>query len=123
MFADVSCLAVYATDYERAKHFYTEVLGFDVRVEPGPDLSFLVSKSGKINIYLEGGYGPSSVDDRTARLSFFLEAEKSIFETYEDLKAAGVELLQDAPEQVGDDRFVFRLADPDGNLIEISGKA
>jgi catechol 2,3-dioxygenase-like lactoylglutathione lyase family enzyme len=122
MFTDVSCLAVYVTDYERAKSFYTEVLGFDVRVEPGPELCFLVSKSGEVNIYLEGGYEPSSVNERTARLSFFLEAEESVFETYEDLKAAGVELLQDAPEQVGDDRYVFRFADPDGNIIEVSGK-
>jgi catechol 2,3-dioxygenase-like lactoylglutathione lyase family enzyme len=122
MFTDVSCLAVYVTDYERAKSFYTEVLGFDVRVEPGPELCFLVSKSGEVNIYLEGGYEPSAVNERTARLSFFLEAEESVFETYEDLKAAGLELLQDAPEQVGDDRYVFRFADPDGNIIEVSGK-
>jgi catechol 2,3-dioxygenase-like lactoylglutathione lyase family enzyme len=122
MFIDVSCLAVYVTDYERAKRFYTDVLGFDVRVELGPNLCFLVSKSGGVNIYLEGGYEPSAADDRTARLGFFLDTEKSVFETYEDLKAAGAELLQDAPEQVGDDRFVFRLADPDGNIIEVSGK-
>lgn len=122
MFTDVSCLAVYVTDYRRAKRFYTEVLGFDVRVELGPNLCFLVSKSGKVNVYLEGGYEPSAVDDQTARLSFFLETEKSIFETYDTLKAAGVELLHDAPEQVGDDRYVFRLADPDENIIEVSGK-
>ena len=123
MFNDVSCLAVYATDYERAKRFYTGVLGFDIRVEPGPELCFLVSKSGKVNIYLEGGYDPSSAGERTARLSFFLEAENPIFETYEDLKAVGAKLLQDAPEQVGDDRFAFRFADADGNIIEVSGKA
>lgn len=122
MFTDVSCLAVYATDYRRAKRFYTEVLGFDVRVELGPNLCFLVSKSGKVNIYLEGGYEPNAVDERMARLSFFLEAEKSVFETYEDLKEAGVRLLDNAPEQVGNDRYVFRLADPDGNIIEVSGK-
>jgi catechol 2,3-dioxygenase-like lactoylglutathione lyase family enzyme len=123
MFTNVSCLAVYVTDYERAKRFYAEVLRFDVRVELGPELCFLVSKSGEVNIYLEGGYEPRSANEQTARLSFFLEAEKSIFETYDILKAAGVKLLHDAPEQVGDDRFVFRLADPDGNLIEVSGKA
>lgn len=123
MFTDVSCLAVYVTDYERAKRFYTEVLGFEVRVELGPELCFLVSKSGEVNIYLEGGYEPGSAGEQIARLSFFLETKKSIFETYENLKAAGVKLLQNAPEQVGDDRFVFRLADPDGNLIEVSGKS
>ncbi|UCE26015.1 MAG: VOC family protein [Candidatus Coatesbacteria bacterium] len=122
MFTEISCLAVYATDYERSKRFYIEVLGFDVRVELGPNLCFLVSKSGDVHIYLEGGYDPNPVGERDARLSFFLESEKSIYETYDDLKTAGAKLLHDAPEQVGDDRYVFRLADPDGNLIEASGK-
>jgi catechol 2,3-dioxygenase-like lactoylglutathione lyase family enzyme len=122
MFTDVSCLAVYVTDYERARAFYTGVLGFDIRVELGPNLCFLVSKSGNVHVYLEGGCEPSSAGERAARLSFFLDTEKSIFETYDTLKTAGVKLLDDAPEQVGDDRYVFRFADPDGNIMNASGK-
>ncbi len=122
MFTDVSCLAVYVTDYERSKRFYTDVLGFDVRVELGPNLCFLVSKSGNVHVYLEGGYETSLAGERTARLSFFLDTEKSVFETYDTLKAAGVKLLDDAPEQVGDDRYVFRFADPDGNIMKVSGR-
>ena len=123
MFTDVSCLAVYVTDYERSKRFYTKILGFEVRVELGPDLCFLVSKSGKINIYLEGGYKAGPINEQRARLSFFLDAEKSVYETYEALKSAGAKILQDAPEQVGDGTYAFRFEDPDGNIIEVAGKA
>lgn len=117
MFTDVSCLAVFVTDYERAKAFYTDVLKFRVRVELGPDLCFLVSESGRVHIYLEGGYEPAC-----ARLGFFLEAAAPIFDTYKTLEAAGVQLLDEGPEQVGDDRYSFRFADPDGNIIEVSCK-
>jgi len=55
-------------------------------------------------------------------LSFFLEAEKSASETYKALKAADVRLVQGAPEQVGDDTYSFQFEDPDGNIIEVTGR-
>lgn len=122
MFESARTLAVYVTDMQRAKKFYTEILGFEISAELGPNLCFLKSKSGKIYIYLEGGNKPTSIDPQTSRLSFFLQAENSASETYATLKSAGVKLLQKAPEQVGEDTYCFQFEDPDGNIIEVAGR-
>jgi len=122
MFNKISALAIYVTDLARAKKFYTKVLGFELVVELGPNLCFLKSKSGNINIYLEGNKKPAQIDNQTSRLSFFLQAEKTAPETYAYLKAAGVKLLQKAPELVGDDTACFQFEDPEGNIIEVCGK-
>jgi len=37
------------------------------------------------------------------------------------LKAAGVTVLQEAPEAVSDDTACFQILDPDGNIIDIAG--
>ncbi|UCG45447.1 MAG: VOC family protein [Candidatus Bathyarchaeota archaeon] len=122
MFKSIRALAVYVTDLERAKRFYTEVLSFKLSVDLEPNLCFLKSKSGDINIYMEGGKSQTSIDDQTSRLSFFLQAERSASETYAVLKAAGVKLLQEAPELVGGETACFQFEDPDGNIIEVCGK-
>jgi len=122
MFKGVQTLAVYATDMARSRQFYTEVLGFKVRAEVHPGLCFLASPNGKIDIYLEAGMKPSAMDNGTARLSFFLETESTAADTLARLKAAGVTLLQDAPEEVGDGIFCFQFLDPDGNVLEACGR-
>lgn len=121
MFKSIGALAIYVTDMKKAKKFYTEILGFEVSAEIGPNLCFLKSKSGDIHIYMEGGNKPTSIDNQSTRLSFFLQAEDSASETYAALKAAGVKLLQEAPELVGDDTYCFQFEDPDGNIIEVAG--
>lgn len=123
MFKSIRALAIYVSDMERAKRFYTEILGFKISAELGPNLCFLESTSDNIHIYLQGGNKPTSIDKKTCRLSFFLQAEKSASETYAFLKSAGVKLLQTAPELVGDDTSCFQFEDPDGNIIEVAGKS
>ena len=122
MFDRISCVAVYVGDMKRAKAFYTEVLGFRVSVDLGPELSFLESPSGKMMIYFEGGHEPLATKPEHCRTGFFLEAVGSVHELHQTLKNAGVVILEDAPEQVGDDTFCFAFRDPDGNIIEVSGK-
>ena len=122
MFERIGALAIYVTDLKKAKNFYSEILGFEISADLNPNLSFLRSKSGHINIYMEGDKKQALTNNQTCRLSFFLQAEKSASETYACLKAAGVKLLQDAPEPVGDETACFQFEDPDGNIIEVSGK-
>jgi catechol 2,3-dioxygenase-like lactoylglutathione lyase family enzyme len=122
MFKGVRTLAIYVTDMERSRDFYTRILGFRVRVDVHPALSFLESADKTTDIYLEGGMKPCPVDNQSCRLSFFLEAEKSAAAAYAALKAAGVTLLQAAPEPVSDDTACFQFADPDGNILEVSGR-
>jgi predicted enzyme related to lactoylglutathione lyase len=122
MFKSIRALAIYVTDLDQAKRFYTEILGFSLSVDLGSNLCFLKSKLNDINVYLEGGKKPTSIDNQTCRLSFFLQAERNASERYNSLKAAGVKILQDAPELVGDETACFQFEDPDGNIIEVCGK-
>lgn len=121
MFESASTLAVYVTDMARAKKFYTEVLKFEVSADLGPELCFLKAQSGKFYIYLKAGNTPHPVDDTMCRLGFFLRSKKSATETLAQLKSAGVTVLQDEPEQVGDDTACFQFKDPDGNIIDVAG--
>ena len=122
MFENIRTVAVYVTDLGRAKKFYTEALGFEVTAEVTPTLCFLRSRSGKISIYLEGGQKPAKTDSKTVRLSFFLQTEQSAKDVYKALKAKGVKLLQEAPEPVDENTSCFQFEDPDGNILEVSGK-
>ncbi len=121
MFKSIGALAVYVTDKERAKEFYTSVLGFEVTVDLGPTLCFLKSPNGAIDIYLEGGMKPAEVGQDTTRLSFFLKAQAPAQEIFESLSKAGAHLLQEQPEPVDDNTACFQLLDPDGNIIEVCG--
>ena len=121
MFERVQALAVYVTDKERAKEFYTRVLGFELAHDLGPDLCFLRSANNEIYIYLEGGMRRGAIDNRTCRLAFFLHTGEPAAAAFARLKAAGVKLLQDAPEAVSDDTACFQFEDPDGNILEACG--
>jgi catechol 2,3-dioxygenase-like lactoylglutathione lyase family enzyme len=123
MFEGCDTLAVYAGDMARAKAFYTGVLGFEVRTDLGPELCFLVSKSGRLHLYLEAGHRVGRPAEQDCRLSFFLRTEGSVFAVFDELKNAGVELLDDAPEEVGENTYTFRFRDPDGNILEAVGGA
>lgn len=120
MFQGVHTVAVYVSDMARAKEFYTQVLGFEQGWDVHENLSFL--KVGTAHVYLEGGYEPAEISERIIRLSFFLEAEKSVKEVFDTLKARGVKLVQDSPEEIGHDVWWFQFRDPDGNILEVSGK-
>ncbi|MCK5052347.1 MAG: VOC family protein [Candidatus Cloacimonetes bacterium] len=122
MFKNINTLAVYVSDKEKAKKFYTDILGFEVSADLGPNLCFLKSGNGKINIYLEGGMKQTTNDNQTCRLSFFLQAEETANKTFESLKNAGVTLLQEQPEKVDDNIACFQFLDPDGNIIEVEGR-
>ncbi len=121
MFESIGAVAAYVTDKERAKDFYMDVLGFELIADLGPTLCFLKSKSGRIDVYLEGGMKPGGADRETSRLGFFLHSEVPAAETLERLRRAGVRLLQEEPEPVSDDTACFQLLDPDGNVISVCG--
>ena len=120
MFTRVSALAIYVTDLDRAKDFYTGVLGFELSAQVASDLCFLKPESGQIDIYMRAGHQPRDAGSNGCRLSFFLVAERPAAETYAALKSAGVKMLQEAPEFVGDGTFCFKFEDPDGNILEVA---
>jgi catechol 2,3-dioxygenase-like lactoylglutathione lyase family enzyme len=119
MFININTVAIYVSDIERAKDFYIGALGFELRVDVHPNLCFL--NLGDRNIYLEGGKEPVDVKENSVRISFFLEAKGSVFDVFNDLKEAGVEILQEEPDEVGEDTYTFQFKDPDGNILEVTG--
>jgi catechol 2,3-dioxygenase-like lactoylglutathione lyase family enzyme len=121
MFARVGALAIYVTDLDRAVRFYTDVLGFKLSAQVAPDLCFLTSASGQIDIYLRAGHQPRGVGVDECRLSFFLVSQRPAADTFAALRSAGVKMLDEAPEFVGDGTFCFKFEDPDGNIIEVAG--
>lgn len=121
MFSGVGALAIYVTDKERAKEFYTARLGFVVAADVGPNLCFLKSPNGAIDVYLEGGMSTATTDGTSARLGFFLRTEASAGAAFAALRESGVRLVQDEPEPVDDVTACFQLLDPDGNIIDVCG--
>jgi catechol 2,3-dioxygenase-like lactoylglutathione lyase family enzyme len=121
MIGGVRTIAVHVTDIERAKRFYTETLGFVLRVQVTPGLCFLETENGAVHVYLEGDHRPAPVGPDSARLGFYLETEGSAHEAFERLREAGADLLEEEPLQVDEDLWTFRLRDPDGNLLDVVG--
>ncbi len=120
MFKSVSCVAVYATDIDRSRDFYTGTLGFRVAADLG-GLCFLKSASGAIDVYLESVGNRSGAAADSARLGFFLTSEGPVQAAMDRLRGMGVRVLEDSPVRVDDHTGCFRFADPDGNLIDVSG--
>ena len=117
---DLNTLAVYVTDLERAQAFYVEQLGFQPcdQMPPG-----ILLKAGEVTLYLEGGRKPRSSSPLSeSEISFCLgTAGGSVKDAHEKLKAAGVAIVKDYQE-FAPTFAMFRIADPDGNVIELAGK-
>jgi catechol 2,3-dioxygenase-like lactoylglutathione lyase family enzyme len=56
------------------------------------------------------------------RLGFYLEAEATATETFAKLRAAGADIVDESPEEVGEGTFTFRVRDPDGNVLDVVGR-
>lgn len=114
----LAVVAVYATDIKRAAGFYCELLGFEVVGEMPPGL---LLSAGNLTMYLEGG--------RTGRARAGLDAPTmsacftsgSVKATWERLRAAEVPVVEEYVEPA-DGFAMFRVEDPDGNVVEIAGK-
>ncbi len=80
-----------------------------------------IVKAGDLLIYLEPGTGRGKPDpDGKSGFSPCLAVE-SVKQSYQELVAAGVTMLEPYREFAPDFGF-FRLADPDGYAIEIAGR-
>lgn len=115
---DMNVLAVYVNDFEKAKAFYIEQLGFEESEEVSPGI---LLQSGDVTLYMEGGR-----KKRESGLREYSEfspcfSTDSVKETFEVLKASDVKIVEEYQE-FAPTFALFKIADPDGNLIEIAGK-
>ena len=114
----LAVVAIFVTDFDRAKEFYEEQLGFAVCGDYPPGI---LLEAGEITIYLEGARNARRSDphkDVDVR-SVFLT--RSVRETHEKLKTAGVPIVQEYQE-FSATYAIFQIKDPDGNVIEFAGK-
>ena len=111
-------LAVYVSDLVKAKEFYIEQLGFEMGEEMSPGI---ILRSEDVTLYIEAGRKKRKSESR--ELSEFSPcfATDSVRQSYEVLKSSGVKVLEEYQE-FAPTFALFKIADPDGNLIEIAGK-
>jgi catechol 2,3-dioxygenase-like lactoylglutathione lyase family enzyme len=114
---DLNVLTIYVTDLDRSTEFYREHLGFE-KVEDLPP--GVLMKAGKVTLYLEAGRRTRRPDSPpTAEFSPCFATE-SVKASYESLESAGVHIAH--PYREFSPTFaLFRISDPDGNLIAFAG--
>jgi len=114
---DLNVLAIYVTDLERSREFYSKQLGFESAGEMPPGI---LLKSGQVTLYLEGGRKTKRSETSPATEFSPCFAVDSVKAAHDALRAAGVRVVT-AYQEFAPTFALFRIADPDGNLIEYAG--
>ena len=110
--------AVYGTDLARLRAFYEQLLGMQFLCEMSPGVLLTV---GDTQVYLEGGREASdSPRLKAVGTSLCLDCA-SVSAAERRLREADVEFIEDYRE-LGPDFAMFRVLDPDGNVVELVGK-
>lgn len=111
---------IHASDVERSVRFYKEMLGFregEQMLEPGVTL-----EAGNCSIYITNGREPVAKEQgRYPEISLALVVS-SVRESHDRLRDAGVTIVSDY-DRASEFFASMEIADPDGNVIGILGKA
>jgi catechol 2,3-dioxygenase-like lactoylglutathione lyase family enzyme len=121
---------VYCTDLDESLAFYTERLGFEVRndVTMGPEMRWLtIAAPGATHeVLLAAVDHHIPAVDRTAMREIVAKGDLAIFiqvedldKTFESLRAAGTEILQEPIDQPYGVRDAA-VRDPSGNHLRLS---
>ena len=114
----LSVLTLYCSDLERTLKFYLDVLNFkrDEDMPPGVLLS-----AGDITLYIERGRGQRK--DAPGNLPEFSPcfATDSVQTTFQEIQNQGVEIIE-TYQEFGPEFAMFKIADPDGIILEFAGK-
>lgn len=119
--AGVRAVGIYATDLEKSIRFYCDTLSFTLVTKIPPAIAIL--KSGSVSLYIESGYKPNTNQQENVRATVFLDVSVPATEMFTHLKSAGVKILQEKPERLGDDVWWFQFEDVDGNILEITSSS
>jgi predicted enzyme related to lactoylglutathione lyase len=122
MVKDILGVAIYVDDFETARDFYAHTLGLELATQAGPNACFFRLADNPNAVYLEGGHPRSNATENTSQLSFMLIVE-SAPEAFVRLTEAGVRMVHDEPQQLGEGNFWFRFYDPAGNIVEMVSSA
>jgi predicted enzyme related to lactoylglutathione lyase len=133
MIQRLSHTTLYVTDQDIAKDFYVNKLGFDLKTDQnlGPLRWLTVAPKGQPDfeiILMQVGANNGNDEEAAGKLRSLLETGKmgavGVFDTadcrktYEELKARGVQFLQEPKDQFYGIEAVFR--DPAGNRFSLT---
>ncbi len=127
----ISHLAILTSDLEGLRNFYCtyfKAKSNKMYVNPVKQFSsyFLTFENGECSIELMNKPTIGSNTDRQkgdksglAHFAFSVGSKKSVDELTEQLRASGIEILGE-PRLTGDGFYESVIADPDGNIVEIT---
>jgi catechol 2,3-dioxygenase-like lactoylglutathione lyase family enzyme len=113
---------IFVRDFERAVRFYTETLGMKLS-HRSDELGWAQLATGGAELALERdrGEGEDGHDeDLVGRFVGISLAVENIMETYETLRARGVEFLR-PPAKMPWGGVLAHFRDPDGNVLTLVG--
>lgn len=114
-------IAIYVSDLARAKDFYVNVLGMKFDEKNSAGGNGVILHGGGLMFYVEGGRTHQVQPGMTANTISPTFASSSIRHAYNILKEQGVPIVEEY-NQPNESFAMFRIADPDGNVIEFAGK-
>lgn len=124
----IQSVAVYVSDAEKALDFYVNKLGFEKKedvpmgvADDGTNLRWLtvVPPGSLTEIVLVKGFGEWS-EDRIGKFSDFVYNVQDIVGTFEQLKARGVDIIEEPTKQPWGMQAQFK--DQDGNTFVVVGE-
>lgn len=113
----LAVVAIYATNIKKATGFYVDLLGFEIAAEMPPGL---LLSAGELTLYLEGGRkgrATAGLDEPTTSACLTTGSVKA---TWERLRAKSVPVIETYREPA-EGFAMFRVEDPDGNVVEVAG--
>jgi predicted enzyme related to lactoylglutathione lyase len=117
MFTLVSKVIHYVTDMQRAKAFYTGVLGLKVSVDYGGWVE--LDTQGATLCLHDGVNKANEYDQAAARVNISIAVE-DLKLAIATLKERGCKLARE-PHHIHAEYYVTTVQDPDGNPIDIAG--
>jgi len=115
---DINVIGIYVTDLQIAKDFYVSKLGFKESDQMDPGILLC---SNNVSIYLEPGRSKKNDPPIKSCEVSPCFATKSIKESYEELKNNDITIVSDYVEY-GPEFAMFKIVDPDGNVLEFAGQ-
>ncbi len=110
--------AVYTSDLDRARRFYVDMLGLEERGAMAPGVLLGV---GSFTLYLEGGRVSGAGAGMVSPTISLCFDSSSIRAAYDKLRQAEVAVVEEYREY-SPEFAMFRVADPDGNVLEFAGR-
>ena len=112
-------------DFEAARKFYAEILGWKPSSSSGEDVTFfqaggvVISISPREKLAEDAQIEPQGNGFAGFTLAYNAQSESEVNEIIGDLKSKGVEILKE-PQKVFWGGYSSYFADPDGNCWEVA---